>query len=173
MIWGSISKTRYIFTNILCSTYWLMSIQKTITGTFVCLFTYKVTMIKVNFRLYKQCRQTKIHLACEWTIFLQNASISCFSSNICLYIEKNPVEKLCKVLEMELETYIPVSQNSFSRKSDLKFCIIFNMILFANAQGSLKIKLQPFTKFLRLTLVFMLNSTLRKKFNFCFSRVFY
>ena len=34
-----------------------------------------------------------------------------FSSNIPLYIEKNPVEKLCKVLEMELKTYTPVSPN--------------------------------------------------------------
>ena len=34
--------------------------------------------------------------------------ISFFRSNILLHIEKNPVEKLCKVLEMELKTYIPV-----------------------------------------------------------------
>ena len=33
-------------------------------------------------------------------------------------------------------------------------------------------KLQSFTKYLRLTLVFMLNSALREKFNVCFSRVF-
>ena len=31
-----------------------------------------------------------------------------FSSNISLYIGKNPVEKLCKVLEMELKMYISV-----------------------------------------------------------------
>ena len=30
---------------------------------------------------------------------------------------------------------------------------------------------QSFTKYLRLTLVFMLNSVLRKKFSFCFSKV--
>ena len=35
--------------------------------------------------------------------------ISLFSSNITLYIDKkNPVKKLCKVLEMELKTYTPV-----------------------------------------------------------------
>ena len=45
------------------------------------------------------------------------------SSNILLYIEKNPVEKLCKALEMELKKYIPVDQNSFSRKPNWKFCI--------------------------------------------------
>ena len=38
--------------------------------------------------------------------------LSFFSSDIPLYIGKNPVEELCKVLEMELKTYTPV---------DLKF----------------------------------------------------
>ena len=33
------------------------------------------------------------------------------------------------------------AQNSFSSKLNLKFCIIFNMISFANAQGSVKIRL--------------------------------
>ena len=32
---------------------------------------------------------------------------------------------------------------------------------------------QSFTKHVRVTLVFMRNSGLRKKFNFCFSRVFW
>ena len=31
--------------------------------------------------------------------------VSFFSPNIPLYIEKNPLEKLCKVLEMELKMY--------------------------------------------------------------------
>ena len=34
--------------------------------------------------------------------------VSFFSSDIPLYIEKNPVEKLCKVLEIELKAYTPV-----------------------------------------------------------------
>ena len=33
------------------------------------------------------------------------------------------------------------AQNSFSRKSNLKFCIIFNMVSFVNAQGSVNIRL--------------------------------
>ena len=37
---------------------------------------------------------------------MQNASIV-FNCNIPLYIEKNPVEKLSKVLEMEIELYTP------------------------------------------------------------------
>ena len=56
------------------------------------------------------------------------------------------VEKLCKVLETNTPVtnlkHTPQSaQNSFSRKSSLMFCNIFNMISFANAQGSAKIKL--------------------------------
>ena len=45
---------------------------------------------------------------------MQIASIV-FSSNVLLYIEKNPVENLCKVLKMELKTYNPV---------DLKFVFV-------------------------------------------------
>ena len=44
---------------------------------------------------------------------------SFFSSNIALYIGKNPVEKLCKVLEMKLKMNTPVS---------LKF--VFEKIIF-------------------------------------------
>ena len=42
------------------------------------------------------------------------------SSNIPLYIEKNPVEKLCKVLEMELKTYTPVDPKFVSDKIKFK-----------------------------------------------------
>ena len=34
------------------------------------------------------------------------------------------------------------------------------------------VHLQSFTKYLRLTLVFVRNNALREKFNFCFTRVF-
>ena len=40
--------------------------------------------------------------------FLCKMLVSLFSSNILLNIEKNPVEKLCDVLEMELKMYIAV-----------------------------------------------------------------
>ena len=46
--------------------------------------------------------------------------VSFFSSNIPLYIGKNPVEKLCKVLEMELKIYTPVSLNSIFEKITFK-----------------------------------------------------
>ena len=41
-----------------------------------------------------------------------------------------------------------------------------------NSQGD-GYNLQSFTKYLRLTLVFMWNSALREKFKFCFSRAFW
>ena len=86
--------------------------EKTVLGIFVYLFIYEVTTIKVNFRSCKQCSQAETRLICERAIFLQNASII-FSSNIPLYIEKNPMEKLCKALEMELKTYTSVSPKSY------------------------------------------------------------
>ena len=46
--------------------------------------------------------------------------VSFFSSNIPLYIGKNPVEKLCKVLEMELKTYTPVGLKFAFEKIKLK-----------------------------------------------------
>ena len=45
-----------------------------------------------------------------------------FSSNISLYIEKNSLEKLCIVLEMELKTYTPVSPKFVFEK--LKFKVL-------------------------------------------------
>ena len=52
------------------------------------------------------------HVLFENEPFLHKMLVSFFSSNIPLYIGKNPMEKLCKVLEMELKTYTPI---------DLKF----------------------------------------------------
>ena len=46
--------------------------------------------------------------------------VSFFSSNIPLYIEKNPVEKLCKVMEMELKTYTPVGPKFVFEKIKFK-----------------------------------------------------
>ena len=71
------------------------------------MFICGVKTTKVNFRLRKQCSQAATRLICERVIFVKNASIV-FSSNIPPYIEINPVEKLYKVLEMELKTYTSV-----------------------------------------------------------------
>ena len=113
--------------------------EKTILRIFVYLFICKFTTTKVNFRFYKQCSQVATCLF-KNPPFLREMLVPFFSSNIPLYIEKNPVVKPCKNLEMELKTYTP-GQNSFSRKSNLKFCIIFNMVSITNAQGTAKIRL--------------------------------
>ena len=52
--------------------------------------------------------------------FLYKILVSFFSSNIPLYIEKNPAEKLCKALEMELKTYSPVGPKFVFEKIKFK-----------------------------------------------------
>ena len=39
--------------------------KKPILGIFIYLFIYEVTTTKVNFRFYKQCRQTTTHFICK------------------------------------------------------------------------------------------------------------
>ena len=46
--------------------------------------------------------------------------VSIFSSNLPLYIEKNPVEKLYTVLEMELKTYTPSGPKLIFKKIKFK-----------------------------------------------------
>ena len=45
--------------------------------------------------------------------FLRKMLVSFISSNIPLYIEENPLEKLFKVLDIELKRYTPVSRSKF------------------------------------------------------------
>ena len=58
----------------------------------------------------------------------------------------------------------------------LRVTKIVKEIKFEGVLGELEAKklflIQSFTNYLRLSLVFMWNSALQKKFNFCFSRVF-
>ena len=70
---------------------------------FVHLFIYEVTTRKVNF-VFRNSLVKPQHVLFENEPFLLKMLVSLFSSNIPLYIGKNPVEKLCKVLEMELKT---------------------------------------------------------------------
>ena len=53
-------------------------------------------------------------------LFLPKMLVSFFSSNIPLHIENNSVEKLCKVLEMELKTYTPVGPKIVFEKIEFK-----------------------------------------------------
>ena len=52
--------------------------------------------------------------------FLRKMLVSFFSSSILLYTEKNPVEKLCNVLEMELKTYTSVGRKFVFEKIKFK-----------------------------------------------------
>ena len=52
--------------------------------------------------------------------FLRKMLVSLFSSNIPQYIEKIPMEKLCRILEMKLKTYILVDSKLVSEKIEFK-----------------------------------------------------
>ena len=51
--------------------------------------------------------------------FLGKVLVSLFSFNITLYIEKNPEEKLCKVLEIEFKTYSPTQSKIRFRENQI------------------------------------------------------
>ena len=72
--------------------------------------------------------------------FLRKMVVSFFSSNIPLTLKKILWKKYVRFWIRNLKRTPHSAQNLFSRKSDLKFCIIFNLILFVNAQGSVKIR---------------------------------
>ena len=131
-------QNRKNFWNIMGSTYDYSINKKTILWLFY-LFISKVTTTKVKLRFYKQCTVKPQHFLFTNKPFLRKMLESYFSCIISLYIEKNPVEKLCKVLEMEPERHTCVDLKFHSEKTNLKFCFIFNMISFTNAQGSIKI----------------------------------
>ena len=68
-----------------------------------------------------------------------------FCSNIPLYIGKNPMEKLCKVLEMELRTYSPVSLKLVFEKIKFKV-LLYNQHDFRLAYlKALLLTFQPFS----------------------------
>ena len=108
--------------------------EKTILGIFVCLFICEVTTTKVNFDFYKQCIQDAIH-------FLTKCYYRFLALIFLCTLKKNTAEKLCKTLEMELKSHTPAGPDFFLRKSNLKFCFIFDMILLANAQGLVNFRL--------------------------------
>ena len=58
-----------------------------------------------------------------------------------LYIGKNPVEKLCKVLEMELKKYTPVSLKFIFEKIKCKVLHYIQYDFIRQRQGSVKIRL--------------------------------
>ena len=126
---GSISETTNIFWNILGSTDWLKSIRKNDTMNF-CLFVYFRSYNKSKFSFLKTVLVSKPFLA------------PFFLALIFLHIlNKIPWENYVRLWKFNLKRTPQSAQNSFLRKSNLKFCIIFNMIPFANYQCSVKIRL--------------------------------
>ena len=96
--------------------FWLLNIvytKKTILGILVNLFISKNKTTKVNFRFYEQCSQDAIRLICEQP-FLRKILVSFYRSNIPVYIEKNPVEKSCNVLEMEKGTLMLIWKSPYT-----------------------------------------------------------
>ena len=66
---------------------------------------------------------------------------SSFSPNIPLYTEKNPVEKLCKVLEMELKMYTPVGPKFIFKKIKFKVLHYIQHDFIRQRLGLVKIRL--------------------------------
>ena len=89
-----------------------------------------------------------------------------FNSNILLYIEKSPVENNVRFWKWNLKLRPQSAQNSFLRKLNLKFCIIFNMISFVNALSSVKIRL-TYSK------VLLLLNYFDRRFSNTFKNTFY
>ena len=85
-------------------------------GIFVYLFIYEVTTTTV----FRNSAAKPQHVLFENEPFLRKMLVSYFSSNIPLYIGKNPVEKIYKLLEMELKTYTPVGLKFVFEKIELK-----------------------------------------------------
>ena len=76
--------------------------EKTILGIFVYLFIYEVTATKVNF-VFRNSAVKPQHVLFENDPFLRKMLVSFFSSDILLYIGKNPVEKLLRFWKWNLK----------------------------------------------------------------------
>ena len=128
LIWGSISKTTNVFWNFLGSTYWLYLIRKKDTRNF-CLFVYlRSYNDRSKFSLFLKIVQSSRNTSyLQTSHFLCKMLASFFSS-----------KRFCK---WNLKHTPQSPLNSFSRKWNLKFCIVFNMISLSNAQASVKIRL--------------------------------
>ena len=109
--------------------FWVLPInyEKTILGIFVYLLICKDTTAKGNFSFYKQWGQGATRLICKRCIFAQKCYY-CVLALIFLYkLKKIPWKKHVRFWKWTLNCTHHLAQNSFSRKSNLKFCIfIYN-----------------------------------------------
>ena len=114
--------------------------EETILGIFVYLCIYEVTTTKIIFVFINSAAKPQ-HVLFENEPFLYKMPAS-FLALIFLYtLEKIPWKNYVRFWKWNLKRTSQSAQNSFLRKSTLKFCIIFNMISFVNVHGSVKIRL--------------------------------
>ena len=72
--------------------------------------------------------------------------VSFFSSNIPLYNEKNPVEKLYKVLEMDFKMYTPVGPKFIFKKIKFKVLHYIQQDLICQRPGLSKDEISMFKR---------------------------
>ena len=141
LIWCFISKTKNIFWNFLGSTYWLQSKRKSDTRDFCLLVCLRSYNSKSKFA-FLQTLQSSLNTS---NLRMNHVCAKCsdrFLALIYLYtLKKNSWKNYVRFWKWKLKRPPKSTQNSFSRKSNLTFCIIFNMISFANTQGSVKIRI--------------------------------
>ena len=103
---------------LLTTVYWLQSVRKNNTRNFlfICLFA------KLQWKIFVFANSAvkPQHVLFVNEPFLRKMLVSLFSSNIPQYIEKIPMEKLCRILEMKLKTYILVDSKLVSEKIEFK-----------------------------------------------------
>ena len=92
---------------------------KTMLTRIFCLISCKVIMTKLNFVFANSVVKSQ-NIVFANQPFLRKMLVLVFTINITLYIEKNLVEKLCKVLEMELCPKFSVSPKFVFEKITFK-----------------------------------------------------
>ena len=86
-----------------------------------CLFVYLQSYNnKSKFSVLQTVQSNRNTFYLRTSRFLRKNLAWFFSSQIFLYIEKNPVEKLCKVMKMDLKTYTRVGPKFIFEKIRFK-----------------------------------------------------
>ena len=95
---------------------------------------------KSNFSFLKNSAVKPQYILFAKEPFLRKILLPFFCCNI-LHIEKSPAEKSCKVLEMEIKTYTPISLRLVFEKIKFKVLQYIQHVSIVNAKGSVKIRL--------------------------------
>ena len=118
----------------------LQSIRKNNTRKF-CLFVYLQCYNNKSKFSFSQTVQSSCNTSYLRTNHFCTKCQYRFLAAIFLFtLKKIPWKNYVRFWKWNIKCTPQSAQNLFSRKSNLRFCIIFNMISFANAQGSVKIR---------------------------------